>query len=106
MWWRRARSGPSPTSSACPTRRAPDFRGSSAACGPTWGRGARAGGGGATAEGGGASPSQERRVVRDMSTDLMAIMNTVGFLIGLAVMGLTVYTATLLRRGEDGGMKG
>ena len=49
--------------------------------------------------------AQERRVVRDMSTDLVRIMNAVGFLIGLAVMGLTVYTATLLRRGEYGVMK-
>jgi len=49
--------------------------------------------------------SQERKVVRDMSTDLMTIMNTVGFLIGLAVMGLTVYTATLSRRAEYGVLK-
>jgi len=49
--------------------------------------------------------AQERQVVRDMSTDLVRIMNAVGFLIGLAVMGLTVYTATLLRRGEHGVMK-
>ena len=49
--------------------------------------------------------AQERRVVRDMSTDLLTIMNSVGFLIGLAVMGLTVYTATLLRRGEHGVLK-
>ncbi len=49
--------------------------------------------------------AQERKVVRDMSTDLMTIMNTVGFLIGLAVMGLTVYTATLARRAEYGVLK-
>jgi putative ABC transport system permease protein len=48
---------------------------------------------------------QERKVVRDMSTDLMAIMNLVGFLIGLAVMSLTVYTATLGRRAEYGVLK-
>ena len=48
---------------------------------------------------------QERKVVRDMSTDLMAIMNLVGFLIGLAVMSLTVYTATLGRRSEYGVLK-
>jgi len=49
--------------------------------------------------------AQERKVVRDMSTDLMAIMNLVGFLIGLAVMSLTVYTATLGRRAEYGVLK-
>jgi len=49
--------------------------------------------------------AQERKVVRDMSTDLMAIMNLVGFLIGLAVMSLTVYTATLSRRAEYGVLK-
>jgi len=49
--------------------------------------------------------AQERKVVRDMSTDLMAIMNLVGFLIGLAVMSLTVYTATLGRRAEFGVLK-
>jgi len=49
--------------------------------------------------------AQERKVVRDMSTDLVTIMNSVGFLIGLAVMGLTVYTATLQRRAEHGVLK-
>lgn len=49
--------------------------------------------------------AQERKVVRDMSTDVMTIMNLVGFLIGLAVMGLTVYTATLARRAEYGVLK-
>ncbi len=48
---------------------------------------------------------QERRVIRDMSTDVIAIMNVVGFLIGLAVMALTVYTATLARRAEYGVLK-
>ncbi|MBI3979531.1 MAG: ABC transporter permease [Chloroflexi bacterium] len=48
---------------------------------------------------------QERRVVRDMSTDIIAIMNLVGFLIGLAVMALTVYTATFARRAEYGVLK-
>lgn len=48
---------------------------------------------------------QERRVVRDMSTDVIAIMNLVGFLIGLAVLALTVYTATLARRAEYGVLK-
>lgn len=49
--------------------------------------------------------SQEQRVVKDMSTDVITIMNMVGFLIGLAVMALTVYTATLARRKEYGVLK-
>jgi len=49
--------------------------------------------------------AQERRVVKDMSTDLIAIMNLIGFLIGLAVMALTVYTSTLSRRREYGMLK-
>ncbi len=49
--------------------------------------------------------SQERQVVSDMSTDLITIMNLVGFLIGLAVVALTVYTATLTRRAEYGVLK-
>jgi putative ABC transport system permease protein len=48
---------------------------------------------------------QERRLVKDMSTDLVGIMNLAGFLIGLAVMALTVYTATLSRRAEYGVLK-
>ena len=49
--------------------------------------------------------SQERKVVKDMSTDVITIMNLIGFLIGLAVMALTVYTATLARRAEYGVLK-
>lgn len=48
---------------------------------------------------------QERQVVKDMSTDVIAIMNLIGFLIGLAVMALTVYTSTLARRAEYGMLK-
>jgi len=48
---------------------------------------------------------QERRVVKDMSTDVVTIMNLIGFLIGLAVMALTVYTSTLSRRREYGMLK-
>jgi len=48
---------------------------------------------------------QERQVVKDMSTDVITIMNLIGFLIGLAVMALTVYTATLSRRAEYGVLK-
>jgi putative ABC transport system permease protein len=49
--------------------------------------------------------AQERKVIRDMSTDVLAIMNWVGFMVGLAVMALTVYTATLARRAEYGVLK-
>jgi putative ABC transport system permease protein len=48
---------------------------------------------------------QERRVVAGMSTDIVAIMNLVGLLIGLAVMALSVYTAALARRAEYGVLK-
>lgn len=48
---------------------------------------------------------QERKVVKDMSTDVITIMNLIGFLIGLAVMALTVYTSTLSRRREYGMLK-
>lgn len=48
---------------------------------------------------------QERQVVKDMSTDVVKIMNLIGFLIGLAVMALTVYTSTLSRRREYGLLK-
>lgn len=48
---------------------------------------------------------QERKVVRDMATDLVAIMNIAGLMIGLAVMALTIYTATLARRAEFGVVK-
>ena len=48
---------------------------------------------------------QERVFVTDMSAELIAIMNLVGFLIGLAVLALTIYTATLARRAEWGMLK-
>jgi putative ABC transport system permease protein len=48
---------------------------------------------------------QERKIVKDMSTDVINIMNLIGFLIGLAVMAVTVYSATLARRGEYGVLK-
>lgn len=48
---------------------------------------------------------QERKVIKDMSTDVITIMNLIGFLIGLAVMSLTVYTSTLSRRREYGMLK-
>lgn len=48
---------------------------------------------------------QERQVVKDMSTDVVTIMNLIGFLIGLAVLALSVYTSTLARRREYGMLK-
>ncbi|HEX7974567.1 MAG TPA: ABC transporter permease, partial [Anaerolineales bacterium] len=49
--------------------------------------------------------ARERKVVKDMSTDVINIMNLIGFFIGLAVMALTIYTATLARRAEYGVLK-
>jgi putative ABC transport system permease protein len=49
--------------------------------------------------------TQERQIVDDMMTDIVSIMNLVGFAIGLAVLALTVYTATLSRRTEYGVLK-
>lgn len=60
---------------------------------------------GVTAQTRQAFAGQERQVVRDMATDILAIMNAAGFLIGLAVMALSVYTATLSRRAEYGVLK-
>lgn len=58
-----------------------------------------------TAEPAASFAAEEKRVVKDMSTDVITIMNLVGFLIGLAVMALTVYTATLARKKEYGVLK-
>ncbi len=49
--------------------------------------------------------TQERRLVMDMSADVISIMNAVGFVVGLAVVALTVYVATLARRREYGVLK-
>lgn len=49
--------------------------------------------------------AQERKVVSDMSTDVLNIMNAVGFLIGLAVVAVTIYLATFTRRTEYGVLK-
>ena len=49
--------------------------------------------------------TQERRVVGDMSTDIVTIMNLIGFLIGLAVMALTIYIASFASRREYGLLK-
>jgi putative ABC transport system permease protein len=49
--------------------------------------------------------AQERALVQDMSAELLQIMNLAGYLIGLAVIGLTLYAATLSRLREVGVMK-
>ncbi|HEX7949570.1 MAG TPA: ABC transporter permease [Candidatus Limnocylindrales bacterium] len=48
---------------------------------------------------------QERRIVTDMSADVISIMSVVGFIVALAVVALTVYVATLARRREYGVLK-
>jgi len=48
---------------------------------------------------------EERQIIRDMSTEVLIIMNFSGFLIGLAVTALTLYTATLNKRQEYGVLK-
>ncbi len=60
---------------------------------------------GVTAQSREAFATQERKIVKDMATDLITTMNLVGFMVGLAVMALTVYIATLSRRGEYGILK-
>jgi putative ABC transport system permease protein len=60
---------------------------------------------GVTAQSREAFATQERKIVKDMATDLITIMNLVGFLVGLAVLALTVYIAALSRRGEYGILK-
>jgi putative ABC transport system permease protein len=47
----------------------------------------------------------ERQALGSMTTDLVAVMNLVGLLIGLAVMALSAYTSTLARRAEYGILK-
>lgn len=49
--------------------------------------------------------SQERQLVKDMSADIINIMNIAGFLTGFAVVALTVYIATIARRKEYGVLK-
>lgn len=44
----------------------------------------------------------ERRVISDMSTDILRIMTLIAFLIGIAVVALTVYSATLVKLREYG----
>ena len=49
--------------------------------------------------------AQEGKLVKDMSADIVSIMNTAGYLTGLAVVVLTVYIATIARRREYGVLK-
>lgn len=48
---------------------------------------------------------EEAGIVRDMAADVMAIMSVIGFLIALAVVGLTLFTATLGKLREYGVVK-
>jgi putative ABC transport system permease protein len=48
---------------------------------------------------------EERQIIKDMMTEVLNIMNFSGFLIGLAVTALTLYTATLNKRQEYGVLK-
>jgi putative ABC transport system permease protein len=48
---------------------------------------------------------QEANVVRDMAADIMKIVTVIGFLIALAVIGLTLFTATLAKLREYGVVK-
>lgn len=60
---------------------------------------------GVSAQSRGSIAGEERRITRDMGADAVNIMNLIGLLIGLAVMALSVYTATLSRRKEYGVLK-
>lgn len=60
---------------------------------------------GVTAQSRAAFIDQERRIVTDMSTDVIAIMSVIGFIVALAVVALTVYVATQARRRDYGVLK-
>jgi putative ABC transport system permease protein len=49
--------------------------------------------------------TNERELVKDMSADYISIINTAGYLTGLAVVVLTIYVATVARRKEYGVLK-
>lgn len=49
--------------------------------------------------------ANERALVKDMSADLIGIVNDAGYLTGLAVVVLTIYVATVARRKEYGVLK-
>lgn len=48
---------------------------------------------------------EERQIIKDMSVEVLNIMNLSGLLIGLAVTALTLYTSTLRKRQEYGILK-
>jgi putative ABC transport system permease protein len=48
---------------------------------------------------------EERQIVKDMSAEILSIINLSAFLIGLAVTALTLYTNTLRKRQEYGVLK-
>jgi putative ABC transport system permease protein len=48
---------------------------------------------------------EERKVVRDMTVEMLYIMNGAGLLIGLAFTALTLYMSTLHKRAEYGVLK-
>jgi putative ABC transport system permease protein len=49
--------------------------------------------------------AQEGKLANDMMADIISIMDTAGYLTGLAVVALTVYIATIARRREYGVLK-
>jgi len=49
--------------------------------------------------------AQERRIVTDMSAEVISIMSVIGFVVALVVVALTVYVATLARRRDYGVLK-
>ncbi len=60
---------------------------------------------GVTAQSSAAFAAGERRLVTDMSAEVISIMNVIGFVVGLAVVALSVYIATLAQRREYGVLK-
>lgn len=48
---------------------------------------------------------QEANVVRSMAADVMAIMSVIGYIIALALIGLTLFTATVAKQREYGIIK-
>ena len=60
---------------------------------------------GVTAQTSAAFAAQERRLVMDMSAEVISIMSAVGFVVALAVVALMVYAATVARRREYGVLK-
>jgi putative ABC transport system permease protein len=48
---------------------------------------------------------EERQIIKDMSVEVLYIMNLSGLLIGLAVTALTLYMSTLRKRQEYGVLK-